>query len=205
MADSILSYDKQDLLGQLAALPQPARLACATAAATRLMPASERFAAVQATGREGRARDIVAELWQCILTEDPAQQPWPEVLAEVMGMIPGKEVEGGLLTQMAEDALASLAYAIRCLLVDDPGQAEAAVGREYDAVDQAAIRLSGVVPNTPRKEARLLAHPLIQRALGRQHKDLLLLKKGDMAEVLRQAVANPTFTEQELSSLSSVK
>jgi hypothetical protein len=205
MADSLYSYDKQDLLGELAALPQPARLACATAAATRLMPASERFAFVAATGREGRAREIVAELWQCILTDDPGQQPWPEVLGEVMGMIPGKEVEGGLLTQMAEDALASLAYAIRCLLVDDPRQAEAAVGREYDATDQAAIRLTGVVPNTPKKEARLLAHPLIQRALGRQHKDLILLRRGDVAELLRQAVANPTFTEPELSSFSSVK
>jgi hypothetical protein len=201
----MFSYDKQDLLGQLAALPQPARLACATAAATRLMPACERFASVQAKGREGRARNIVAELWQCILTDDPAQQPWPEVLDEVMGMIPGKEAEGGLLTQMAEDALASLAYAIRCLLVDDPGQAEAAVGREYDAADQAAVTLTGVVPNTPKKEARLLAHPLIQRTLGRQQQDLALLRKGDVAELLRQAVANPTFTEEELDSLSSVK
>jgi hypothetical protein len=205
MADSMFSYDKQDLLGQLAALPQPARLACATAAATRLMPACERFASVQTKGREGRARNIVAELWQCILTDDPAQQPWPEVLDEVMGMIPGKEAEGGLLTQMAEDALASLAYAIRCLLVDDPGQAEAAVGREYDAADQAAVTLTGVVPNTPKKEARLLAHPLIQRTLGRQQQDLALLRKGDVAELLRQAVANPTFTEEELDSLASVK
>jgi hypothetical protein len=205
MADSMFSYDKKGLLGQLAALPQPARLACATAAATRLMPACERYALVAATGREGRAREIVAELWQCILTDDPAQQPWPEVLDEVMSMIPGKEVEGGLLTQMAEDALASLAYAIRCLLVDHTGQAEAAVGREYDAVDQAAIKLTGVVPNTPKKEALLLAHPIIQRALGRQQKDLLLLRQGDVAELLRQSVANPTFTEEELDSLASVK
>jgi hypothetical protein len=201
MADSMFSYDKRGLLAKLAAMPPEGRLACATAAATRLMPASERFAFVAATGREGRARDIVAELWQCILTDDPAQQPWPAVLDEVMGMIPGKEVQGGLLTQMAEDALASLAYAIRCLLVNDPGQAESAVGREYDATDQAAIKLSGVVPNTPKKEAQLLAHPLIQRALARQQQDLLLLRKGDVAELLRQAVANPTFTEQELDRL----
>jgi hypothetical protein len=205
MADSMFSYDKRRLLGALAALPPEARLAYAAAAATRLMPACERFAFVAATGREGRARDIVAELWQCILTDDPAQQPWPDVLDEVMGMIPGKEAEGGLLTQMAEDALASLAYAIRCLLVDDAAQAEAAVGREYDATDQAAIKTMGVVPTSPKKEAMLLAHPLIQRALGRQQQDLTLLRHGDVAELLRQAVANPTFTEQELTAFSSVK
>lgn len=205
MADSTFSYDKQSLLSALAALPPEARLACATAAATRLMPACERFAQAHSTGKEGRAREIVAELWQSILSGDPGQQPWPAILDEVMAMIPGPEAEGGLLTQMAEDALASLAYAIRCLLVDEPAQAEWAVAREYDSADQAAIRLTGVVPNTPKKEARLLAHPLIQRALARQRADLVLLRHGDFAELLRQAVANPTFTEHELAGFSSVK
>jgi hypothetical protein len=205
MADSIFSYDKQSLLCALAALPPRARLACATAAATRLMPACERFALQQSTGKEGRAREIVAELWQSILSGDPGQQPWPAILGEVMAMIPGPEAAGGLLTQLAEDALASLAYAIRCLLVDEPAQAEWAVAREYDSTDQAAIKLTGVVPNTPKKEARLLAHPLIQRALGRQRADLALLRQGDFAELLRQAVANPTFTEHELAGFSSVK
>jgi hypothetical protein len=205
MADSMFSYDKQGLLAELAALPPAARLGYATAAATRLMPACERFAAAQAPATAGRARAIVAELWQCILSGDPGLLAWPAVLDEVMGMIPGPEVEGGLLTQTAEDALASLAYAIRCLLVDDPAQAELAVGREYDATDQAAIKITGVVPTTPKKEARLLAHPLIQRALGRQHADLKLLRHGDFSELLRQAVANPTFTEQELMAVSSVK
>jgi hypothetical protein len=205
MADSMFSYDKQGLLAELAALPPAARLAYAAAAATRLMPACERFAAAQAPATLGRARAIVAELWQCILSGDPGELSWPAVLDEVMGMIPGQEVEGGLLTQMAEDGIASLAYAIRCLLVDEPSQAEAAVGREYDATDQAAIRVTGVVPTTPKKEARLLAHPLIQRTLARQVADLKLLRHGDVAELLRQAVANPTFTEQELGGFSSVK
>lgn len=205
MADSIFSYDKQGLLADLAALPPAARLAYAAAAATRLMPACERFASARAPETVGRARAIVAELWQCILSGDAGELAWPAVLDEVMGMIPGPEMEGGLLTQTAEDALASLAYAIRCLLVDDPVQAELAVGREYDATDQAAIKITGVVPTTPKKEARLLAHPLIQRALGRQVADLKLMRHGDFAELLRQAVANPTFTEQELVAVSSVK
>lgn len=205
MAEPMFIYDKQRLLQALAAMTSAARLACATAAATRLMPVCERFAAVQATGKQDRAREIVAELWQCILADDPGQQPWAAVLDEVMGMIPGKEVDGGLLTLMAEDGLASLAYAVRCLLVDAPQEAEWAVGREYDATDHAAIELMGFVPNTPKKEARLLAHPLIQRALGRQQEDLVLLRRGDFAELLRQAVANPTFTEQELASFTSVK
>jgi hypothetical protein len=205
MADSTFSYDKQGLLSSLAALPPAARAACASAAATRLMPACERFAAVQGTGREGRVRAIVAELWQSILSGDLGEQPWPAILDEVIAMIPGEDAGGGLLASMAEDGFASLAYAIRCLLVEDPGQAESAMCREYDATDQAAVSLTGVVPNTPKKEARLLAHPLIQRALARQHDDLALLRRGDFAGVLRQAVANPTFTEQELASFASVK
>lgn len=205
MGDSTFSYDKQFQLSALAALPPAARQACAAAAATRLMPACERFASLQSTGKEGRAREIVAELWQAILTGDAGQQPWPAILDEVMAMIPGPEVEGGLLAQIAEDALASLAYAIRCLLVDEPSQAEWAVAREYDSADQAAIRLTGVVPDTPKKEARLLGHPLIQRALGRQRADLALLRHGDVAELLRQAVANPSFSEHELEGFSSVK
>lgn len=205
MSGSLFTYEKPRLVQALAALAAPARLACATAAATRLMPVCERFARVSDTGRQARAREIVAELWQCILADDAGQQPWPAVLDEVMAMIPGADAEGGLLTTLAEDALASLAYAVRCLLVGQPAEAEAALGREYDVADQAAIRLTGLVPNTPKKEARLLAHPLIQRALGRQRQDLLLLGRGDFAELLRQAVANPTFTEAELDRLASVK
>ena len=122
-----------------------------------------------------------------------------------MGMIPGEEVEGGMLTQLAEDAFACLAYAVRSLLTDDPQQAAWALGREYDSTDQAAVDLLGIVPKNAKQEAKVLSHPLVQRALKRQYQDMLLVQQDDFAELQRQAYAHPAFTEQELTGFSSVK
>jgi hypothetical protein len=205
MAESMLNYDEAQLFDVLKAMPPDSRLACAAAAATRLVPACERFAALHATAGRGRARQIAAAIWHCIEGSDPEPPNWRAVLNEVMGMIPGEEVEGGMLTLLAEDAFACLAYAVRCLLTDDPQQAAWALGREYDATDQAAIGLLRIVPKNAKQEARILSHPLVQRALVRQYQDMVLVREGEFAELQRQAYANPAFTEQELTSFSSVK
>jgi hypothetical protein len=205
MAESMLNYDEAQLLDVLKAMSPDERLACAAAAATRLVPACERFAALHGTPGQGRARQIAAALWHCIEGNDPDPPNWRAVLNEVMGMIPGEDVEGGMVTLLAEDALACMAYALRCLLTDDPQQAAWALGREYDATDQAAIGLLGVVPKNAKQEAKVLSHPLVQRALNRQYQDMVLLQQDDFAELQRQAYTNPAFTEQELTSFSSVK
>jgi hypothetical protein len=205
MAESMFNYDEAHMLDVLKAMPPDSRLACVAAAATRLVPACERFAALHATPGRGRARQIAAALWMGIEGKDPDPPDWRAVLNEVMGMIPGEDVEGGMLTSLAEDALASLAYAIRCLLTDDPQQAAWALGREYDAADHAAMALTGIVPKNAKQEAKILSHALVQRALGRQNQDMVLLEQGGLAELQRQAYAHPAFTEHELTAFSSVK
>jgi hypothetical protein len=205
MAESMLNYDEAQLLDVLKAMPPDSRLACAAAAATRLVPACERFADLHATPARGRARQIAAAIWHCIEGSDPEPPNWRAVLGEVMAMIPGEEVEGGMLTLLAEDAFACLAYAVRALLTDDPQQAAWALGREYDATDHAAMALTGIVPKNAKQEAKILSHPLVQRALNRQYQDMILLEQDGFAELQREAYAHPAFTEQELTSFSSVK
>ena len=205
MAESMLNYDEAQLLDVLKAMPPDARLACATAAATRMVPACERFATLYATPGQGRARQIAAAMWHCIEGNDPNPPNWRAALNEVLGMIPGEDVEGGMVALLAEDALACLAYALRCLLTDDLQQAAWALGREYDATDQAAIAMLGIKPKNAKQEAKILSHPLVQRALGRQYQDMMLVHQDDFAELQRQAYAQPAFTEQELTSFSSVK
>jgi len=61
------------------------------------------------------------------------------------------------------------------------------------------------VPKNAKQEAKILSHTLVQRALGRQNGDMLLVEQGDVAELQRQAYAHPAFTEQELRAFSSVK
>lgn len=204
MAEPMLNYDEAQLLDVLTAMPPAARLACAAAAATRLVPACERFADLYSAPWRGRARQIAAALWMHI-GGDPNPPDWHAALNEVMGMIPGEDVEGGMVALLAEDALACLAYALRCLLTDDPQQAAWALGREYDATDQAAIALTGIVPKNAKQEAKILSHTLVQRALGRQNGDMMLVEQGDVAELQRQAYAHPAFTEHELRAFSSVK
>lgn len=199
IAPTMFTYDEDRLKQELATLPPRLRLAFATAAATRQLPCYARFAPPRLVQAQLDPKGLVEALWQKIRDGELAPEGWQAVLDKLMAVLDKEGAEGRPFDFLAEDALVTVAYAIRCLLDPDPQEAAWAARVVYEAADQAAIRLQGKVPSTRAAEAQLLAHPFIQRTLGLLHEDLASLKRRNVEEVLLRACANPAFTAEDFA------
>ncbi len=192
----MLDYDEPALVVTLAELETNCLVAFATAAATRLLPVYEYFVVgVDKTGKL-RLRTIATQLWTVLDAQTVDAERWSATLDEVMRMLP--EVSG---LSLADDAVASLAYAIRCLLNRSPQEAAWSARRAYEAADQAAIWDLNVQTGLPETEAVLRAHRFVQRELAHQALDLQLLRSGLISEVKVRAFQNLLLTKAELASL----
>lgn len=195
----MFTYDENRLKQELATLPPRLRVAFATAAATRQLPCYAHFAPPRLLQAQVDPKALVEALWQKIRTGDLAPEAWQATLDDLMGVLGKEGPDWHPFDFLAEDVLVTVAYAIRCLLDPDPQEAAWAARVVYEAADQAAIRLQGKVPSTAAAEARILAHPFVQRTLGLLYEDLASLKRRNVEEVVVRACANPAFTDEEFA------
>jgi uncharacterized protein YjaG (DUF416 family) len=195
------SFDESALVDELETLSIRVRIAVAAAAATRQLGNYERLAHELEAANAQRPREIAAQLWTALQSEAVDRAEWSARLDEVMSLLPEESDDWAIGHALAEDALSSLAYAIRCLLTPMPQEAAWAARRAYEAADQAAIRVLGVQPGLPNAETAIKSHGFVQRELARQRNDLSLLRADSFHEVQRQAFADELLTEQEAASL----
>lgn len=195
------SFEENALVGELEALSSRSRIAFAAAAATRQLGSYERFAREWDAGSEQRPRAIAAQLWADLQAMMVDHAAWSERLSEVMGLLPEESDDWTIGHALADDALSSLSYAIRCLLTPEPQEAAWAARRAYEAADQAALRVLRVQPGSPDTEAVVVSHGFVQRELARQRNDLSLLCVDSIDEVQRQAFVDELLTQQEAASL----
>lgn len=199
------SFDENTLVNELAKLSRHERIAFATAAATRQLGNYEWHARRFNAGKELRPREIAIQLWEALPTDSIDRTTWASTLDEVMGLLPEESDDWIICHALAEDALSSLAYAVRALLMPEPQEVAWAARRAYEAVDQAAIRTLGVQPGLPDTEIAIKSHPLVQREIARQRRDLdlLLAKSGkDSIDAVRNyAFAEVLLTDKELALL----
>lgn len=195
------SFDENALTGELGVLSSRARIAFAAAAATRQLVNFERLARESDAGSAQRPREITVQLWTDLQAAAIDRATWSARLDEVMNLLPEESDDWVIGHALADDALSSLAYAIRCLLTPKPLEAAWAARRAYEAADQAAIRVLAVQPGLPNTEEAIKSHGFVQRELARQRSDLSLLRSDSVDEVRRQAFVDELLTEQEAASL----
>lgn len=195
------SFDENVLLEELGMLPSRARIAFAAATATRQLSNYERLARESEAESAQRPREIAAQLWADLRVSAVDRAAWSERLDEVMRLLPEESDDWVIGHALADDALSSLAYAIRCLLTPEPQEAAWAARRAYEAADQVAIRVLHVQPGLPKTEAAIKSQDFVQRELARQRSDLTLLRTGSVDEVQRQAFVDHLLTEQEAAAL----
>jgi hypothetical protein len=197
----VYSFDENSLAAELMTLPEQARVAFAAATATRQLSSYERLARALDLGSARRPRELAVQLWSDVYAVAVDHAAWSARLDEVMALLPEESEDWAIGHALADDALSSLAYAIRCLLKPDPQEAVWAGRRAYEAADQAAICVLGVQPGSPTDEAAIKSHNYVQRELARQRRDLSLLHADSVDEMQRQAFSDELLTEQEADSV----
>jgi uncharacterized protein YjaG (DUF416 family) len=147
---------------------------------------------------KGVFREVVENIWS-ILESNIVPFNWTGTLETIMDLFQGEEGESSHLYAYAEDALASLAYTIRCLIEGSEKEAAWGARRAYEAVDQAAIRQLRIQPSGAAAEQKIVSHPYVQRELERQERDLKILEQCSFNDALDK-LKTSAFSEQALTS-----
>lgn len=199
----MIAFDEVVLNSELTQLPHVARVALAAAAASRQLHNYESICHLIGLTHADVPVQIVADLWNIVFIKKFDETDWKSKLDIVMSLYPAETEHWTLKHALAEDALSSLAYAIRCLLSGDSQEAAWALRCAYEASDQAAIRISDVGLSGANAEQIILSHQFVQRELQRQRRDVMLLLVGSSDETLR-TIQNFSIDE-ELLSLAEIE
>lgn len=167
-------FDKQRALADLDSIGADGRVVFALLAATRLKSGGERFFQDDLDAITG-FRFAHEKIWAAIEGAVVLSgEEIAELIARCEELIPDEDsIAGADYGAYADDAIAALIYAYRCLDSREPQEALWAAQRAYDSADLWAIReLRRQGKSVPQDEGIVLSHPVVQTELARQSRDL---------------------------------
>jgi uncharacterized protein YjaG (DUF416 family) len=173
---SSLRFDEGKLVDELERLPPRLRAAFAAASAERQLPAYARFSTLAGAGVPDRLTGVLRSVWDDIETLQPNGSALREQLDLCMSLLPEEEERVSEECAYANDAVASVAYAIRARLSGDSREAMWAARRAYDAIDHYVVTRLNLKIIERANETRIVEHPLIQAELRRQQVDMAQLQ-----------------------------
>ena len=163
-----MRYDEAAVVRTLARVSLKRRVAFAASCAERLFPAYAEFCCRAARGDRAALADVLQQVWQHLLDDKMSVDQVRLALSRCMALIPGEKDAPWVDEQAyADDAASAIAYTLRALESGDPQEPAWAARRAYDAADHHVIHRLGI-----EGESQALAHPIVQRELSRQHRDL---------------------------------
>jgi uncharacterized protein YjaG (DUF416 family) len=144
------------------------------------MPAYRRFATKDGRDCPDALEYALEEVWA-----NPGQvrdrEEFEQRIETLMALVPQEEGFRGPWTQEvtnAQNAGMSAVYALRAKLTGAAQEAAWAARVAYEALDNFVINSENIDTNKPGEERRIIAHPLVQAELARQHRDLEELDAG---------------------------
>lgn len=171
----MLTFERKQVMDQIEPLPRRLRVAFAAACAQRQLPNYVHTSAANPTGNTKAVTRMLRALWDGIARNafDPENLRRDAALCKAL--IPDYEefFEG---IEYAEDAVASLSYALDTALSGTGQDAMWAAQRAYSALNEYIIQRFRVDTNTPNVQAFIDSFPIIQAELSRQRADLADLR-----------------------------
>jgi hypothetical protein len=195
---ALIRYDETSLKQKLASIPIAKAAAFAAAAATRQI-ANYEDSAHKLGLASSRYREITAQLWDLIPSNCPETVGLDALHDEVMDMFAPESSDQWLRVALVEDAVSSLAYAIRFVLSHDAQEAAWAARHAYEIADQVTIAKLDVIPGDPVAENAVLSDVIVQRELGRQLRDIALLE-SDSDDKSVKALHDLAYSEAMLTN-----
>ena len=174
MATEILTFNEIELANRLSALPRQKMIGFAAACAERLLPAYDRYSEKAALRTEDSMvyRRALETIWSHLLDREPDVKDLGKLANNCFISIPSEDDAWRQGEPYAEDAGAVVTFAVRAYSSDVPENAVHAARRVYEAVDNFVTSRNEANGISHIDEQKVLAHPLIQRELGRQRYDL---------------------------------
>lgn len=200
----VYKFNESQLISELLLLSSEQRIAFATAAAARQLANYERYAEKIHIDNSHRAREITSQIWEELRQERIDLKNWQEKLDTIMDMLPGEDDCGQIAPALAEHALSTLAYAIRCLMNHDAKEAAWAARRAYEASDGMAIFLLGIQSVTRNVELMIESHDVVQRELARQRRDIEILSFGSIETLQLQAMESDMLSAADVMALKTL-
>jgi uncharacterized protein YjaG (DUF416 family) len=137
------TYDERRIKDQLARCTRARRVAFSCAVAERLMATYEWFTIAADQGDSGALRSALDLAWS-VAAGEPAALSDIELARDVaVSLVPDDQDDNWMiLSPLAQNAAASVAYALRSSLVDDPQEAVWAARQLHEAADY-LVQLTG--------------------------------------------------------------
>jgi hypothetical protein len=174
-----MDFDEEELLVTIRKLPPVYQGALACASAQRLLPEFEKYFAQQVLNglvdKGNKIAQSMEEAWGKVILGVGSEDDLRQSADECLTLLPDEDDRLIVDYPYAEDAVASLVYAMRALLGDGAENAMWSIRRAYEAVDSFVIH--NILEGDDIDEAEVLAHPLVQAELLRQHVDLSELQE----------------------------
>lgn len=178
-----LRFDESLIIKRLSLLPAVSKATFSLCCATRQLAAWEEYSGRFCPDVRYVAIEIVEKLCAS-LASNVVPIDWNVLLNEIMALLPEEVDHWAPFHVYADDAVASIAYTIRCLKDSSDQEAAWSARRAYEASDQAAIRDLDIQTGHAESESRILSHFIVQRELARQERDLQLLEIRSDSNVL---------------------
>lgn len=165
----LADYDKS-LMASLGTLPKQAQAGFAAACAERLYPSYAAFLGVSKRDDHGLVRHALDVAWEGAKTGVVADADSSGLVERCVTVIPADDAEDPIPVH-ADDAIASVAYALQAAAGLDPRAAGWAAEQVTDSLDN--FLLSNEIDiNDPDGEQRVWDHPLVKAEVARREEDL---------------------------------
>ncbi len=166
------AFDERALSRQLARLDRAGRLAFALSIAERLYPNYLAFRREHSWGDPQALRKALDQGWEALRGRVVDDQVVEELKDEVVAAEPDTEDFDSLYVSPALDAAATAGLVLDLLADDDASHAVTIASLAGDTVDMYVQEIEQLEPGDPDLEAKILAHPLMQKELASQQQAL---------------------------------
>jgi hypothetical protein len=194
-------YDEKSLIADLKTLSDLGCVAFAAAAATRQICSWERAATGVRRKSRSHPREILDRIWDDLLKESIDLGEWQALLRRVEKLLIDADDIPSIGGAWADDAIASVGYAIRSGLGEKAQEAAWAARRATEAAYSAATRVLKPKIIRPEDIPTIVSHSFVQRELGRQADDLQSLRQGKIDEVRLRAFRDEILTAEEVKRI----
>jgi uncharacterized protein len=166
-------FDEKQLMRELDTLPRKLRGVFAAACAERQLPNYVRASTAAMTGDPGEMSAALADLWDALEGEILDTALLRKHLDRCLNLVPGDYDNAFEGQEYAEDAAASIAYALWTQLSDSSQEAGWAAERARNSLDTYVASLLRLDMEDFREAQTLIdSHVLIQAELQRQRADM---------------------------------